>query len=130
MAGKKGRSGPRKTHGGWLYLRTGELPEEKKHIELELSRVRAGLVEDCGGFDVINTGQELLINQITQLHGFCLVLHDYLKKNDGPFRLDKGEIKVHGALSQFYLACQNSISRNLEKLNLHTQSKKELTDVG
>ena len=64
-------------------------------------------------------GQLLLIEQITQFSGFMDLIHLYLKEGASPFYIDGGQLKAQPALSTFYLACANSISRNIERLGLN-----------
>jgi len=127
MSGKRGRSGRPSKHGGYLFLRTGELPPEKKFIELRLSKLREELLTALG--DDVGPGQVVLIDQIVQFQGFTDLIHLYLKQGASPFYMDKGQLKVQPALSSFYIACTNSISRNIERLGLSKSGKKGFPGV-
>ncbi len=130
MAGKKGRSGKGKgKHSGWLFLRTGKIPKEKHHIELNLNRLRQGLIDGLGGDQRVGEGQLIIIDQIVQFTGFLDLVHLYLKEEASPFYLDKGRLHVQPALSTFYLSCANSISRNLERLGLNKAAQKKIPEL-
>ena len=129
MSGKKGRSGKRSKHGGWLFLRTSEIPKEKHHIELHLNRLRQGIVDALGGDENINEGQTILINQIVQFQGFLDLVHLYLKEEATPFYVEEERLHIQPALSGFYISCANSISRNIERLGLNRAITKKLPDL-
>jgi len=129
LGGKKGRSGRNSKHGGWLFLRTSEIPKEKHHIELNLNRLRQGLVDALGGDKNVSEGQLIIINQITQFQGFLDLVHQHLKEGAEPFYLEKGRLHVQPALSTFYLSCANSISRNLERLGLNKAAVKKIPEL-
>jgi len=131
LAGKKGRTGKTKAkHGGYLFLHTGELPPEKHHIELKLNRTRQGLIDTLGGDERVSDGQLILIDQITQFTGFLDLIHLFLKQGSSPpFYLKGGRLHVQPALSTFYLACANSISRNIERLGLNKQRVRKIPEL-
>lgn len=59
-------------HGGYTYLQTGQLPEDKLYIGVYLTRLRAGYIEDIGPREEdLTAGQLLLVNKLITLEGWC-----------------------------------------------------------
>ena len=70
-----------------------------------------------GGRFKINEGQRILIKDIAILEGFTTLVELYVLRN-GPFITKGKDIRVVNVLGNFYLACKNSIRRNITALGL------------
>lgn len=82
------RPGPRARHGGWTYLRSGELPEGSEHIEKFLTWVREGYIRDIGPKEEdLSTGQVILLNDLIICIGFCRLIEEKARKEKNPFML-------------------------------------------
>jgi len=109
-AGPRLPSGRPKTHGGFSFLSTGRLPENRREIQRYLTQVREGLVNDFGPLEAdLNTSQLLLINSITTSTGFLRLVEEYCK-DAGALGPD-GELRH--CLSAFYLSMLNSQRLNI-----------------
>lgn len=103
-------SGRPRTHGGFSFLSSGRLPENRREIQRYLTAVREGLVNDFGPLEAdLSTSQLILINEITTSAGFLRLVEEYCK-DAGAFGKD-GELRH--CLSAFYLSMLNSQRLNI-----------------
>lgn len=103
-------SGRPKTHGGFSYLSTGKLPENRREIQRYLTLVREGLIADFGPLESdLSTSQVILINSITTSTGFLRLVEEHCREA-GAFGKD-GELRH--CLSAFYLSMLNSQRLNI-----------------
>jgi hypothetical protein len=66
------RPGPKITHGGYSYIRTGKIPKDRQEIERYLTWVRQTYIEDIAGTeDKLTAGQTVLLNKLILLEGLC-----------------------------------------------------------
>lgn len=63
-------AGRRSRHGGYSYMKTGDVPRDKQEIERYLSGLRAGYIQDIGPEETdLTTGKLLLLNKLISLEG-------------------------------------------------------------
>jgi hypothetical protein len=122
---KKERRGRPRKHGGFVYLQTGEIPERMTHIRQYISDIREGLILDIAGAENhLTTAQRVLIDRTIILIGVCRCIEEWVK-NTGVFVNGKME----PSLSEKYIAFQNSIRLNLDKLGIDKREKDEPMDL-
>jgi hypothetical protein len=57
-------------HGGYSYLTTGELPEDKLYVQRYLTQIRQLYIENISGTeDNMTAGQIILLNKLITLEG-------------------------------------------------------------
>lgn len=119
----------RTKHSGWILLRRGALPNNKRFSRVRdyLKVTQAQLIEACGGPQEISIRDRLIVEQILRKLGFQILADTYLWQK-GPFRVSRrGEVRPQPALSAFYLSTANSIRRDLESLNIKVSEQKIVT---
>lgn len=109
----------RLNHGGIRFLKTGILPKGKLHIARLVDGIINEMVSDLGGEQEITAGQKIIISAIRQNLIFLSLVNEWLAQQ--PSIIDiKGEIL--SPLNGFYLACQNTVTRNCRELGLRRVS--------
>ncbi len=62
--------GRKPKHGGYTFMRTGEIAEDKIEIERYLTGLRQGYISDIAGQESnLTTGQLILLNKLITLEG-------------------------------------------------------------
>jgi len=80
---KKLKPGRRPTHGGYVFLKSGLISKDNKHIERYLSAMRAGYIEELGPKEVdLSTGQTILLNQLITCIGFTRLVEENARKTE------------------------------------------------
>jgi len=112
MGRKKGR------HGGFLYLKRGEMPEGCEAIRQGIARLSADLADEfAGSGSPLTAAQIIMIDRVCQLEGFVKLVEREVWKN-GPVVLDEtGAPTVAPALGKFYIAATNAIAKALRTLS-------------
>ena len=124
LSTKLGRGGrlPQK-HGGYTYLTSGELPENRTYILKYLMAVRKGLVTDLGPTELdLTTAQIVLIDRITTKLGVIRCVEEHIRENSVMVGND-----LAPSLKASYLAYNNSLRLDLQALGLDKRSEEVLT---
>ena len=105
----------RKTkHGGYSYLVTGELPEDRKHVLKYLTAAREGLIQDLGPTEQdLTAAQIVLIDRVITKLGVVRCMEEHIREG----AVMKGE-RLSPCLRESYLAYNNSIRLDLAALGL------------
>jgi len=75
------KPGPRGTHKGYVFLRSGVISKENRHIEKYLTELRENYIHDLGPKENdLSTGQTVLLNQLITCCGFCRLVEEQAKK--------------------------------------------------
>ena len=107
-------SGKKRSHGGYTYLTTGQLPEHRKYVEQYLTAARGGLIRDLGPTEEdLTTSQIILIDRIICKLGVIRCIEESVRVTG----VMQGE-NLAAALSSSYLAYSNSIRLSLVALGL------------
>lgn len=62
--------GPKRRHGGYTFMVTGRIPDDKREIERYLTGIRIGYVLDIGPKEAdLTTGQIVLLDTLITLKG-------------------------------------------------------------
>ena len=62
--------GRKPKHGGYTFMRSSRIPEDKQEIERYLTGLRQGYISDiCGEEKDLTTGQLILLNKLITLEG-------------------------------------------------------------
>lgn len=78
---RKLKPGRRPTHGGYVFLRSGLIPKDNRHIEKYLSAIRSGYIAELGPTeDDLSTGQLILLNQLITATGFVRLVEQKAKQ--------------------------------------------------
>ncbi|MCJ7525852.1 MAG: hypothetical protein MUP71_11640 [Candidatus Aminicenantes bacterium] len=113
---------PRLVHSGKRFLKTGILPKGKLHIGRLVDGVINELIADLGGEQEITASQKIIISAIRQNLIFLALVNEWIAQQ--PSIIDiKGEML--SPLNGFYLACQNTVTRNCRELGLKRVSPVE-----
>jgi hypothetical protein len=119
---KRGGRRPQK-HGGYSYLTTGQLPENRSHILKYLMAVRQGLIRDLGPSESdLSTAQIVLIDRVTTKLGVIRCVEEYIRENSVIVGND-----LAPSLKASYLAYSNSLRLDLQALGLNKMSEEVLT---
>lgn len=63
-------TGPKRRHGGYTFMATGRIPDDKREIERYLTGIRIGYVLDIGPKEEdLTTGQIVLLDTLITLKG-------------------------------------------------------------
>lgn len=112
-------------HGGYAYLMTGKLPEDRLHVLRYLTAVREGLVRDLGPTeDDLTTAQIIIIDRIVSKIGIIRCIEEHTRENTVMLGRE-----LAPALHDSYLAYNNSVVRALEKLGIHKRVGDSVPDV-
>jgi len=80
---KKLKPGRRPVHGGYVFLKSGLISKDNKHIERYLSAMRAGYISELGPKEAdLSTGQLVLLNQLTTCIGFTRLVEENARKTE------------------------------------------------
>ena len=110
---KRGGRRPR-SHGGYSFLATGQLPENRVHILKYLMAVREGLIRDLGPTENdLSTAQIILIDRIVSKIGIVRCQEEYAREHSV---MDGNELT--SCLKTSYLAYSNSIRLDLQALGI------------
>ena len=119
---KRGGRRPQK-HGGYSYLTTGELPEQRTYVLKYLIAVRDGLVRDLGPTENdLSTAQIVLIDRITTKLGVIRCVEEHIRENSVMVGDD-----LAPSLKASYLAYNNSLRLDLQALGLNIKNDEILT---
>ena len=118
---KDNRGRPRK-HGGYVFMKTGILPERMTHIRIYLSNVRERLIHDIAEKESgLTAAQQVLIDRTITLIGVCRCIEEYVK-HTGVFV----DGKLEDSLGTNYISFQNAVRLNLDKLGIEKRSDEVL----
>ena len=96
-------------------MRTGILPKGKKHIGRLVDGIIVEMIDDLGGEAEISASQKIIISTIRQNLVFLGLVNEWIVKQ--PSIID-GKGEMLSPLNGFYLACQNTVTRNCRELGL------------
>ena len=75
------KPGRRPVHGGYVFLRSGEILRNNRHVERYLADLRAGYVKELGPLESdLSTGQTVLLNQLITCVGFTRLIEEQARK--------------------------------------------------
>ena len=119
---KRGGKRP-KSHGGYSYLTTGKLPENRTYILKYLMAVRQGLIRDLGPTENdLSTAQIVLIDRVTTKLGVIRCVEEHIRENS----VMQGDA-LAPSLKASYLAYNNSLRLDLQALGLNIRAEEVLT---
>lgn len=115
---KRGGRRPR-SHGGYSYLATGALPEQRSNVLKYLIAARQGLVKDLGPTENdLSTAQIILIDRITTKLGVIRCVEEYIRENSVMAGDD-----LAPSLRASYLAYNNSLRLDLQALGIDRKAE-------
>ena len=122
---KRGGKRP-KSHGGYSFLTTGQLPEHRANILKYLIAVRQGLIQDFGPTENdLSTAQIVLIDRVTTKLGVIRCVEEHLRENSVMVGDD-----LAPSLKASFLAYNNSIRLDLLSLEgLGVKKANEILDL-
>ena len=75
------KPGPRGTHQGYVFLRSGIISKENRHIEKYLTGLRLSYIRELGPLESdLSTGQMILLNQLITCCGFTRLVEEQARK--------------------------------------------------
>lgn len=111
------REGGKIKHGGYSFIAKGELPEHRRYLLKYLSSAREGLIRDLGPTEAdLTTAQIIIIDRIVTKLGVIRCIEEHIRENS----VMVGH-NLAPALSANYIAYNNSIRIDLDKLGIHTK---------
>ena len=114
LEAKLPRGGQRQTHGGYSFLTTGRLPDQRVILIRYLTAVRASLVADLGGNeDNLSAQQIILIDRCISILGIVRCIEEDAKEK-GVFKDDS----LRPSLGKHYISYTNSLKQILQLLGL------------
>lgn len=115
---KPGGRRPR-SHGGYSFLTSGELPEQRANVLKYLMAARQGLVRDLGPTeDDLSTAQIILIDRITTKLGVIRCVEEHIRENS----VIAGD-DLAPCLKASYLAYNNSLRLDLQALGIDRKAE-------
>ena len=121
---KRGGRRPQK-HGGYSYLTTGKLPDNRTYILKYLMAVRQGIIQDLGPTEHnLSTAQLVLIDRITTKLGVIRCVEEHIRENSVMVGDD-----LAPSLKASYLAYNNSLRLDLQALGLEVKKSTEFLDL-
>jgi hypothetical protein len=121
---KRGGKRP-KSHGGYSFLTTGELPEQRANILKYLIAVRQGLIQDLGPIENdLSTAQIVLIDRITTKLGVIRCVEEHIRERS----VMVGD-ELAPCLKASYLAYNNSLRLDLQALGLDVKRTDTVLDL-
>ena len=121
---RRGGKRPQK-HGGYSYLTTGQLPENRSYILKYLMAVRQGLIRDLGPSENdLSTAQLVLIDRVATKLGVIRCIEEHIRENS----VMKGD-DLAPSLKASYLAYNNSLRLDLQALGLDVKKENEFLDL-
>ena len=119
---KRGGKRP-KSHGGFSFITTGQLPEHRANILKYLIAVRQGLIQDLGPTEHdLSTAKIVLIDRIITKLGVIRCVEEHVRENSVMVGDD-----LAPSLRASYLAYNNSIRLDLQALGLEKKGEAILT---
>jgi hypothetical protein len=122
-------------HGGWLWLKRGEMPEGCEEIRRGVSKLHADLADEFAGPGVpLTASQMVLIDRACQLTAFLKLVEREVWKKNPVVPDESGAPKVAPALGAFYIAATNAVAKALRTLSevssrIENSSGKQTPDV-
>jgi len=117
--------GRRKSHGGYSYLTTGNLPENRAYIERYLTETREGLVRDLGPTEEdLTTAQIVIMDRIISKLGIIRCIEEHIRENSVMI----GD-NLAPSLGKNYISYNNSVRLDLEKLGIDKRKGDEVFDL-
>jgi len=78
---KRLKPGPRGTHKGYSFLKSGLINKENRYIEKYLTGLRSGYIKELGpNEEDLSTGELVLLNQLVICSGFCRLVEEQARK--------------------------------------------------
>jgi len=78
---KRLKPGPRGTHKGYTFLRSGVISKDNRHIERFLTDLRESYVKELGPNESdLSIGQLVLLSQLITCTGFCRLIEEQARK--------------------------------------------------
>jgi len=112
------RGGQTRTHGGYSFLTTGQLPEHRLRLQRHLTATRAALINDLGGTEAhLSAQQIILIDRCISLLGVIRCIEEDAKEK-GVFQGDS----LRPSLGKHYISYTNSLKQILQLLGIEKQS--------
>lgn len=112
-----------KSHGGYSYLTTGALSEQRANVLRYLMAVRQGLVRDLGPTEEeLSTAQIVLIDRITTKLGIIRCVEEHIRENSVMVGDD-----LAPSLKASYLAYNNSLRLDLQTIGIGKKGEAILT---
>jgi len=110
-------------HGGYSYLTSGKLPENRTYILKYLMAVRNGLITDLGPTENdLSTAQIVLIDRVTTKLGVVRCIEEHIRETSVVQNND-----LAPCLKASYLAYNNSLRLDLQALGLNKKSEDVMT---
>jgi len=73
--------GPKPVHGGYVFLKSGLISKDNRHIERYLTELRESYIRELGPAESdLSTGQTILLNQLITCSGFCRLVEEQARK--------------------------------------------------
>ena len=78
---KRLKPGPRGTHKGYVFLRSGIISKESRYIERYLTDLRESYIRELGPLESdLSSGQTILLSQLITCTGFCRLVEEKARK--------------------------------------------------
>ena len=109
------KPGRKVKHGGFSYLATGKLPEDRRYILQYLTAARENLIRDIGPTEEdLTAAQIILIDRIITKLGVIRCIEEHIRENS----VMKGH-DLARCLQSSYLAYNNSVRLDLQALGIN-----------
>lgn len=109
-------------HGGYSYLVTGTLPEERKYILQYLTAARENLIRDLGPTEEsLTAAQIILIDRVVTKLGVIRCIEEHIRENTVMVGQD-----LAPALKASYLAYNNSVRLDLRELGINKRMEDQV----
>lgn len=119
------RGGQKIKHGGYSFLIKGELPENRKHVLRYLTAARMNLIRDLGPTEEdLTTAQVIIIDRVVSKLGVVRCIEEHIRENSVMIGHN-----LAPSLGQSYLAYNNSVRLDLDKLGIHKRQSDSVPDV-
>ena len=124
----KSKRGRPTKHAGYLFLRTGDMPPERRYLVNHLENIRAGLIRDLGPKEKdLTTAQRLLIDRVIAKLGILRLIEEHAAENgffDGN--------SLAPSLRESYISWDNSIRLALRELGISKRATEtiDIVDIG
>ena len=116
------KPGRKVKHGGYSYLATGKLPEERKYIIQFLTAARENLIRDIGPTEQdLTAAQIILIDRIVTKLGVIRCIEEYIRENS----VMEGK-SLAPCLKESYIAYNNSVRLDLQALGIDKQVRERV----
>ena len=112
-------------HGGYSYLVTGKLPEERKYILQYLTAARENLIRDIGPTEQdLTAAQIILIDRIVTKLGVIRCIEEHIRENS----VMRGH-DLAPCLRSSYLAYNNSVRLDLATLGINKKATEDFDPI-